>query len=141
MPARNERGKYLQFDWDDTGNLLISLNEEGRALKELLTYQSSEDCWEKLIEDFLLYGWERLTPEELELDDENYTYISEEAERDQDGRLLNLGVVYYHADPFSDAVEVLFDEGEIVFNSLLPAKFALESSHLDYCGPLELFPG
>jgi len=91
--------QFVQFE-KVNGYLHITLTDEGRAeLAELADYPSASslDLFPDLIDHQLGNGWERILPEEVgALTDA--TILTDDCERDENGKLVTCGRVYSNID-------------------------------------------
>lgn len=117
-----QQGEYIDL-YRTTDGLTLKLTNAGReALQEYVlatdpiewTKSPDEILW-SLLEDYLERGWETIRPEEIgALTACNI--ITDEAERNEYGHLLNIGEVYAFADyAVKLEIEELYRHGFCVF--------------------------
>ena len=96
-------------------NLQITLTGEGRQeLQELLADHPERDAMHELLEFHLCNGWDTLNPEDIGALTSCPLILSEEVERDDNGKVTNVGQVYWHPNyMIEDPVKTLLEKGKV----------------------------
>lgn len=113
-------GNLTDFSFDERGNLVITLTDEGR--EEALDMREQHPDWGdieifvELIESYLCNGWELLHVEELgELMSDDALILSQDAMRNDDGDLLSVENIYFFHDyQLQSEVDVMLSDGLVV---------------------------
>jgi len=110
---------YIEIVKSEEG-ITLKLTPEGRG--ELLEHRQ-EDGWDKgtnyilgdLLEDHFANGWEWILPEDIGALT-SAPILSEEVERDEEGKLVSVGRVYWFPDyAVRCELEELLEKGEVFF--------------------------
>ena len=92
-----ERGRHVDLEEKDDGNLEFTLTDEGRREIGDLQELPEDDAMSTLLEDHLGSGWEWIAPEEIGALT-SALILTREAERDDQGQLERVGRVYWDSD-------------------------------------------
>jgi len=116
-----ERGAYIDLQKTSNGKLKISLTDEGRrALDEFEQIRDKfgiDTAIRELLEEHLGSGWEEILPEEIGALT-SAMLIADDVERDDDGRIIRIGRVYWN--PYyavTDEVQELRERSHVVLDS------------------------
>lgn len=113
-------GNLTDFSFDELGNLVVTLTDEGR--EELAYMREQQPEWNddtifvELIESHWTNGWEFLSVQELgALMSDDALILCHDAIRDEDGTLLGVENVYfYHDYQIRSEVDALLRDGFVV---------------------------
>ncbi len=124
MTAKRPRepGFYVDLEKPDDGNLHILLNQNGR--RHFAIIREERDTFGihaalcALLEDHLSSGWEMVPPEDIGALTAA-PILSNEIIRDEDGRVIEAGRVYWYPDyAVWDEIEELRTKLSIVFQGV-----------------------
>jgi hypothetical protein len=114
-----EKGEYTNFEIDATGNLVITLTDDGKNF--LLSDDVNNpdlndyDILRDLIEDQLCNGWTWLNPEDVAALTDS-PILSNDAEFDDYGNLIGAVHTWWFPDYQTiDLAEEIFKEGQLIF--------------------------
>lgn len=115
-------GNFVDFTFDERGNLVITLLPEGREeIEEMLGGGSSEyDIFYEITESYWTNGWSFVRAEEIDaLVDERTIIMTQERIEDDDGNLLSVGPVYYYPeDQIRSEVDAMINDGFVVMRKV-----------------------
>jgi hypothetical protein len=104
----------------DGGRLTIRLTPEGREVLDQ-EHDLPDDVvvWRLLEEHRESWGWERVWPDEIgALTSDSSLILSDSVERDDRGRIIEVGTVFHYPRYALDLyTEVLLERGEVVFEA------------------------
>lgn len=120
--ASLEHGFYVDLKKNDDGNLGILLNENGRSnfdtIQGVRDAQGINEALYALLEDHLCNGWEMVPPEDIGALTAA-PIISDEIVRDDNGRVIEAGRVYWYPDyAVRDEIEELRDKLLLLFQGV-----------------------
>jgi hypothetical protein len=124
--ATTEHGQYVDLKRTDDGNLEIVLSEEGRRdfaeIEQIREDLGSDAALAELLEDHLGNGWEILLPEEIGALT-SAPILSHEVARDQEGKVEDVGIVYWYPEyQVRDEIEELREKHVVLFRGVGPAS-------------------
>lgn len=113
-------GFHVNLEKGDDGHLRIVLNTNGQRIIALIEQMrdalGSDAALQVLLSDHLKRRWTRILPEEIGALTAA-PIISDEATRDQNGKLIKVGRVYWHERyQVEDPVEALKNDGFVRFD-------------------------
>jgi hypothetical protein len=122
MPRPREPGFYVDLEKTNDGNLRILLNRNGQ--RHFATIRDEKDAFGihaalcALLEDHLSSGWEMIPPEDIGALTAA-PILSDEIVRDEDGRVIQAGRVYWYSDyQVLDEIEELRTNLSLVFQGV-----------------------
>jgi hypothetical protein len=92
-----ERGRYVELEEKEDGNLEFVLTDGGRQEIVELQKLPEEEAMYTLLEDHLGSGWEFIAPEEIGALT-SAMILTQDADRDDEGALKRVGRVYWDPD-------------------------------------------
>ena len=117
-----DHGYYVDLQKTESGDLCIVLTENGQA--DFTTIEEERDSHGinaalfTLLEDHLCNGWEMVPPEDLGALTAA-PILSDEIVRDEQGRLVEAGRVYWYPDyAVRDEIEEIRTKSAIVFQGV-----------------------
>lgn len=125
----NEQTSYKEYvDLRQTaqGDLEIALNESGErefeTIEEVRAKLGINAALETLLEDHLCNGWEMVPPEEIGALT-SAPILSDEIERDEEGRIVTAGRVYWFPEyQVCDEIEELREKCVVLFRGVAPVS-------------------
>ena len=117
-------GFYVDLENTDEGNLEIVLNADGqkefKTIEEIRSAHGIDAALETLLEDHLGNGWEIVPPQEIGALTSS-PILSDEVERDDEGKVREVGRVYWYPDyQVRDEIEALRERLVVVFHGVPP---------------------
>lgn len=124
--ASTDRGHYIDLEKTPEGDLAIVLTDAGRAesieIEILHLTKGFDEAFHTLLEDHLANGWESLEPQEIGALTCS-PILSEDVTRDQEGKVLDVGTVFWFPDyQVRDIVEELRTLARVVFTGAEKAE-------------------
>ena len=123
MPGHSviERGAYVDLKKLGNGRLKISLTDEGRqafeGFERIRDQFGIDAAIREILEDHLCSGWEEILPEELGALT-SAMLITDDVERDNDGRIMRIGRVYWNPQyAVMDEIRELRERSFVLFDS------------------------
>jgi hypothetical protein len=118
----SDHGYYVDLQKTGSGDLRIVLTENGRANFETIEEERDSHginvALFALLEDHLCNGWEMVPPEDLGALTAA-PILSDEIVRDEQGRLVEAGRVYWYPDyAVRDEIEEIRTKSAIVFQGV-----------------------
>jgi len=117
-----ERGFYVDLEKAPDGNLHIRLNRSGRRrfaeIREQRNAYGIHAALCALLEDHLCNGWEMVPPEDIGALTAA-PILSDEVSRDEDGRITEVGRVFWYPDyQVRDEIEEIREKLELLFQGV-----------------------
>lgn len=111
-------GNFVDFTFDERGNLVITLLPEGREeIEDRRSVGNSDlDIFYSITESYWTNGWSFVSAEEIGALMDDYTiFLTQERIEDDDGNLLSVGPVYYYpGDQIRSEVDAMINDGFVV---------------------------
>ncbi len=114
-----QHGRLVNLEETDDGNLRIILNTAGEKwfdmIRETRDRLGIDATLRVILDDFFKRNWQEVRPEEIGALT-SAIIITTEAVRDQAGKLVRLGRVYWNPQyQVEDEIETLDTRGEVLF--------------------------
>lgn len=111
--------KYLDLEKTTTGNLKMTLTDEGKEFLENCGDEELNVDIFDVLEHQLCNGWDRIRPEEIRALTSCDLIITDDITRDDDDKILELGTIYWHPNYMvEDPIEVLQKVGYLVLTGV-----------------------
>jgi len=116
-----EHGAYVDLERTSEGTLRITLTDEVRQaideFEQIRDQHGIDGAIREILQDHLCNGWEEILPEEIGALT-SAMLITDDIERDEDGRMIRIGRVYFN--PYyavSDEIRELRERSYVLFHS------------------------